>query len=220
MRQRRIVWWMVPTSYIVIDKKATFDTFTAELACKVWDMLLLFSSLLRGYFTSIHVRGARNKLYVFTVLGLQWWRCRCVSSLSGFLRSDKPIGTALLKLDKLETQSEIREIVEVSDKSQEGVLQVSLILSRRLASLLMSVTLILASGDGWSKGHRRSRWSEGPTPGASERTGHADEHRALAGDRSVTGNMKETVLIFLLLDKRNILSGFWCWLCFISKVLV
>uniref|UniRef100_A0A671VF35 Coiled-coil and C2 domain-containing protein 1B n=1 Tax=Sparus aurata TaxID=8175 RepID=A0A671VF35_SPAAU len=33
----------------------------------------------------------------------------------GFLRSDKPIGTALLKLDKLETQSEIREIVEVMD---------------------------------------------------------------------------------------------------------
>ena len=32
----------------------------------------------------------------------------------GFLRSDKPIGTALVKLDKLESQSEIREIVEVS----------------------------------------------------------------------------------------------------------
>lgn len=36
-----------------------------------------------------------------------------VSSFSGFLRSDKPIGTALVKLDKLESQSEIREIVEV-----------------------------------------------------------------------------------------------------------
>lgn len=33
----------------------------------------------------------------------------------GFLRSDKPIGTALLKLDKLESHSEIREIVEVMD---------------------------------------------------------------------------------------------------------
>ncbi|XP_070830989.1 coiled-coil and C2 domain-containing protein 1B isoform X1 [Chaetodon trifascialis] len=33
----------------------------------------------------------------------------------GFFRSDKPIGTALVKLDKLETQSEIREIVEVMD---------------------------------------------------------------------------------------------------------
>ncbi|XP_047444781.1 coiled-coil and C2 domain-containing protein 1B isoform X2 [Mugil cephalus] len=33
----------------------------------------------------------------------------------GFLRSDKPIGTAVVKLDKLETQSEIREIVEVMD---------------------------------------------------------------------------------------------------------
>uniref|UniRef100_A0A8D3EBY1 Coiled-coil and C2 domain-containing protein 1B n=1 Tax=Scophthalmus maximus TaxID=52904 RepID=A0A8D3EBY1_SCOMX len=33
----------------------------------------------------------------------------------GFLRNDKSIGTALVKLDKLETQSEIREIVEVMD---------------------------------------------------------------------------------------------------------
>ncbi|XP_041849243.1 coiled-coil and C2 domain-containing protein 1B isoform X3 [Melanotaenia boesemani] len=33
----------------------------------------------------------------------------------GFLRSDKPIGMALLKLEKLESQSEIREIVEVMD---------------------------------------------------------------------------------------------------------
>ncbi|KAM4557537.1 coiled-coil and C2 domain-containing protein 1B [Fundulus diaphanus] len=33
----------------------------------------------------------------------------------GFLRSDKPIGSALVKLEKLEAQSEIREIVEVMD---------------------------------------------------------------------------------------------------------
>uniref|UniRef100_A0AAR2IS88 Coiled-coil and C2 domain-containing protein 1B n=1 Tax=Pygocentrus nattereri TaxID=42514 RepID=A0AAR2IS88_PYGNA len=33
----------------------------------------------------------------------------------GFLRSDKPVGTALIKLEKLETQSEVREIVEVMD---------------------------------------------------------------------------------------------------------
>ncbi|XP_076004487.1 coiled-coil and C2 domain-containing protein 1B isoform X2 [Genypterus blacodes] len=33
----------------------------------------------------------------------------------GFLRSDKPIGTAQVKLEKLDTQSEIREIVEVMD---------------------------------------------------------------------------------------------------------
>lgn len=38
-----------------------------------------------------------------------------LSSHRGFLRSDKPIGTALVKLDKLESHSEIREIVEVSD---------------------------------------------------------------------------------------------------------
>lgn len=33
----------------------------------------------------------------------------------GFLRSDKPIGTAVVKLEALENQSEIREIVEVMD---------------------------------------------------------------------------------------------------------
>lgn len=33
----------------------------------------------------------------------------------GFLRSDKPIGTAVVKLEGLENQSEIREIVEVMD---------------------------------------------------------------------------------------------------------
>lgn len=36
-----------------------------------------------------------------------------VSPPRGFLRSDKPIGTAVVKLDKLEMQSEVREIVEV-----------------------------------------------------------------------------------------------------------
>lgn len=38
---------------------------------------------------------------------------RPVSCDRGFLRSDKPVGTAQVKLEKLETQSEIREIVEV-----------------------------------------------------------------------------------------------------------
>ncbi|XP_047662555.1 coiled-coil and C2 domain-containing protein 1B isoform X1 [Tachysurus fulvidraco] len=33
----------------------------------------------------------------------------------GFLRSDKPVGTAIIKLDKLESESEVREIVEVTD---------------------------------------------------------------------------------------------------------
>uniref|UniRef100_A0A673ZWK3 Coiled-coil and C2 domain-containing protein 1B n=1 Tax=Salmo trutta TaxID=8032 RepID=A0A673ZWK3_SALTR len=33
----------------------------------------------------------------------------------GFLRSDKPIGTAHIKLEKLETESEVREIAEVID---------------------------------------------------------------------------------------------------------
>ena len=37
----------------------------------------------------------------------------CVSCDRGFLRSDKPIGTAHIKLEKLETESEVREIVEV-----------------------------------------------------------------------------------------------------------
>ncbi|XP_050982542.1 coiled-coil and C2 domain-containing protein 1B isoform X2 [Labeo rohita] len=44
----------------------------------------------------------------------------------GFLRSDKPVGTALLKLEKLETESEVREIVELMDgrKSTGGRLEV------------------------------------------------------------------------------------------------
>ncbi|KTG45956.1 hypothetical protein cypCar_00008894 [Cyprinus carpio] len=44
----------------------------------------------------------------------------------GFLRSDKPIGTALLKLEKLETDSEVREIVELMDgrKATGGRLEV------------------------------------------------------------------------------------------------
>jgi len=37
-----------------------------------------------------------------------------LSCYSGFLRSDKLVGTAHLKLEKLETESEVREIVEVS----------------------------------------------------------------------------------------------------------
>lgn len=45
---------------------------------------------------------AENQTFAFT------------ASTRGFLRSDKPIGTAQIKLDKLETQSEIREIVEVN----------------------------------------------------------------------------------------------------------
>ncbi|XP_051984393.1 LOW QUALITY PROTEIN: coiled-coil and C2 domain-containing protein 1B-like [Xyrauchen texanus] len=44
----------------------------------------------------------------------------------GFLRSDKPVGTATLKLEKLEAESEVREIVEVMDgrKATGGRLEV------------------------------------------------------------------------------------------------
>ncbi|XP_051554739.1 coiled-coil and C2 domain-containing protein 1B-like isoform X2 [Myxocyprinus asiaticus] len=44
----------------------------------------------------------------------------------GFLRSDKPVGTANLKLEKLEAESELREIVEVMDgrKATGGRLEV------------------------------------------------------------------------------------------------
>ncbi|XP_078074701.1 coiled-coil and C2 domain-containing protein 1B isoform X2 [Mustelus asterias] len=43
----------------------------------------------------------------------------------GFLRNDKPVGTAQLKLDKLETECEVREIVEIFDgrKSTGGRLE-------------------------------------------------------------------------------------------------
>ncbi|XP_067220224.1 coiled-coil and C2 domain-containing protein 1B isoform X2 [Chanodichthys erythropterus] len=44
----------------------------------------------------------------------------------GFLRSDRPVGTAHLKLEKLETESEVREIVELMDgrKATGGRLEV------------------------------------------------------------------------------------------------
>ncbi|XP_029308793.1 coiled-coil and C2 domain-containing protein 1B isoform X2 [Cottoperca gobio] len=53
----------------------------------------------------------------------------------GFLRSDKPIGTALLKLEKLESQSEIREIVEVMDgrKATGGRVEVKIRLREPLS---------------------------------------------------------------------------------------
>lgn len=47
--------------------------------------------------------------------------------------------------------------------------------------------LILFSGDERPKAHRRSDRSEGASAGASERTGHADEHRALAADQPHAG---------------------------------
>lgn len=53
----------------------------------------------------------------------------------GFLRSDKPIGTALVKLDKLESQSEVREIVEVMDgrKATGGRVEVKIRLREPLS---------------------------------------------------------------------------------------
>ncbi|XP_070775003.1 coiled-coil and C2 domain-containing protein 1B [Enoplosus armatus] len=53
----------------------------------------------------------------------------------GFLRSDKPIGTALVKLDKLESESEVREIVEVMDgrKATGGRVEVKIRLREPLS---------------------------------------------------------------------------------------
>ncbi|XP_034743997.1 coiled-coil and C2 domain-containing protein 1B isoform X2 [Etheostoma cragini] len=53
----------------------------------------------------------------------------------GFLRSDKPLGTALVKLEKLESQSEIREIVEVMDgrKATGGRVEVKIRLREPLS---------------------------------------------------------------------------------------
>ncbi|XP_040027217.2 coiled-coil and C2 domain-containing protein 1B isoform X2 [Gasterosteus aculeatus] len=53
----------------------------------------------------------------------------------GFLRSDKPVGTALVKLEKLESQSEIREIVEVMDgrKATGGRVEVKIRLREPLS---------------------------------------------------------------------------------------
>ncbi|XP_072524712.1 coiled-coil and C2 domain-containing protein 1B [Salminus brasiliensis] len=53
----------------------------------------------------------------------------------GFLRSDKPVGTALVKLEKLEAESEVREIVEVMDgrKPTGGRLEVKVRLREPLS---------------------------------------------------------------------------------------
>ncbi|XP_039999794.1 coiled-coil and C2 domain-containing protein 1B isoform X2 [Xiphias gladius] len=60
----------------------------------------------------------------------------------GFLRSDKPIGTALVKLDKLESHSEIREIVEVMDgrKPTGGRVEVKVRLREPLSGQDMQTT--------------------------------------------------------------------------------
>lgn len=102
----------------------------------------------------------------------------------GFLRSDKPVGTAVVKLDKLETQSEIREIVEV----RKGTLDTAV--RWRLKKKTKTRTRVSVSGDERPQAHRRARRGQGASAGASERTGHAVEHRALAGDRSHAGEIK------------------------------
>ncbi|KAG9341555.1 hypothetical protein JZ751_019061, partial [Albula glossodonta] len=60
----------------------------------------------------------------------------------GFLRSDKPLGSALLKLEKLETGSELREIVEVTEgrKATGGRLEVRVRLREPLSGQDMQVT--------------------------------------------------------------------------------
>ncbi|KAA0719048.1 Coiled-coil and C2 domain-containing protein 1B [Triplophysa tibetana] len=54
---------------------------------------------------------------------------------SGFLRSDKPVGAAHLKLEKLESESEVREIIEVMDgrKATGGRLEVKVRLREPLS---------------------------------------------------------------------------------------
>lgn len=53
----------------------------------------------------------------------------------GFLRSDKPVGAAHLKLEKLESESEVREIIEVMDgrKNTGGLLEVKVRLREPLS---------------------------------------------------------------------------------------
>ncbi|XP_036410393.1 coiled-coil and C2 domain-containing protein 1B isoform X1 [Megalops cyprinoides] len=60
----------------------------------------------------------------------------------GFLRSDKPLGTAHLKLEKLDTESEVREIVEVIDgrKATGGRLEVRVRLREPLSGQDLQTT--------------------------------------------------------------------------------
>lgn len=109
--------------------------------CKVsegsFSICALFSSEYNQSFTLSINRNHRGFRRVVMSKGLKLE----LLHKGGFLRSDKPIGTALVKLDKLESQSEVREIVEVSRllhrklsrsrerKDQEGSLLLSLILT-------------------------------------------------------------------------------------------
>ncbi|KAJ8375223.1 hypothetical protein SKAU_G00058030 [Synaphobranchus kaupii] len=60
----------------------------------------------------------------------------------GFLRSDKPVGCAVLKLDKLETGSEMREIIEVTEgrKTTGGRLEVRVRLREPLSGQDLQTT--------------------------------------------------------------------------------
>ncbi|XP_072919106.1 coiled-coil and C2 domain-containing protein 1B isoform X1 [Hemitrygon akajei] len=60
----------------------------------------------------------------------------------GFFRSDKPVGTAQLKLDKLETECEVREIVEIFDgrKSTGGRLELKVRIREPLQGQDMQTT--------------------------------------------------------------------------------
>lgn len=61
------------------------------------------------YITQKDWKEVRTYL-ILPLCGAELCLCLC---LSGFLRSDKPLGTALVRLEQLESHSEVREIVEV-----------------------------------------------------------------------------------------------------------
>lgn len=68
-----------------------------------------------------------------------------------------------------------------------------------LVSALVDRRVSRLSGDGRSEVHRGSRRSEDPTSRAPERSGHADEHRTLAGDRLVKGSFKIYITVLILM---------------------
>lgn len=88
--------------------------------------------------------------------------------------------------------SEVREIVEVR-KTRWSLHGTILVCPAVFQSAREAATPIFVSGDERPEAHGGSGGGEGAAAGASERTGRADEHRALAGDQSHTGKGKAWV---------------------------
>uniref|UniRef100_A0A3Q3RV39 Coiled-coil and C2 domain containing 1B n=1 Tax=Mastacembelus armatus TaxID=205130 RepID=A0A3Q3RV39_9TELE len=97
-----------------LDAYIKFDFPYPSTSAECWLHLLICDFCQPEYNQSFTLSINRNHRGLRRVVASKGLKLELLHK-GGFLRSDKPIGTALVKLDKLESQSEIREIVEVMD---------------------------------------------------------------------------------------------------------